>query len=257
MKFGGAAIAEPSSFDRVVDIIACQMAFFKKIAIVVSAMGNTTDDLFELAYKVNPNPPKRELDMLVTVGERISISLLAMALAKRGINAKSFTGSQSGIVTSSDHNDAKILHVLPHRLNQAFEEGHVVIVAGFQGVSTDGEITTLGRGGSDTTAVALAAALGANFLEFYKNVSGVFNKDPNMCSSAKKYTQLTHDEAYDLVIQGAKILHPHCILLAKEKGMTLYVKSFLHPKEQGTKITTLAMLEGPSSYEATPLGSYV
>lgn len=253
MKFGGAALAEPAGFERVVDIIAAKQVIFKNIAIVVSAMGNTTDELFGLALKINPDPPRRELDMLVTAGERISVALLAMALAKRGIKAKSFTGSQSGIVTNSLHNDAKIINVLPHRLYKAFAEGNVVIVAGYQGVSVDGEITTLGRGGSDTSAVAIAAAFGTKTLEFYKNVSGVFNQDPRVNVQATKFSKMTYSEAYNLVITGCKILHPRCIKLAENNGITLHVKSFLDPEDPGTEIGHVEFRMRPPSYEVSGL----
>lgn len=245
MKFGGASVASPENFDIAADIIISKKLFYKNILIVVSAMGNTTEDLLLLARKVNPNPPKRELDMLITVGERISIALMAMALSKKGFTAISFTGSQSGIVTSPQHSDAKIIDVKPHRLHKAFSEGSIAIVAGFQGVSVQGEITTLGRGGSDTSAVALAAALKSPVVEFYKNVPGVFNEDPWKNPQAVKYSKMSYSDAYDLVKGGAKILHPRCILLAKNNGIRLQVKSFLNPEEEGTEIG--APLKGSST----------
>lgn len=236
MKFGGASVESAESFDRVADIILARKAHFQNIAIVVSAMGNTTDELLKLAYKVNADPPRRELDMLITVGERISIALLAMAIAKKGMVAKSFTGSQSGIVTSRVHSEARIVDVKPFRVHKAFSEGYIAIIAGFQGVSLDGEITTLGRGGSDTSAVALAAALKAPLVEFYKNVSGIFNKDPFKDAMAEKYSTMTYVDAYNIAANGAKVLHPRCILLAKKNGIRLHVKSFLSPEEAGTLI---------------------
>jgi aspartate kinase len=236
LKFGGAAVREPENFSQVADIIAQKREVYQNIAIVVSAMGNTTDELLKLATRVNPDPPRRELDMLITVGERVSIALLAMALARKGLNAKSFTGSQSGIITNSLHTDAKIIDVRPNRLQKAFEEGYIVIVAGFQGVSVQGEITSLGRGGSDTSAVALAAGLKSQSVEFYKNVSGVFDVDPHKNCNAKQYSIMSYDEAYELSRAGAKILHPRCILLAKQNGICLHVRSFLNPKNDGTFI---------------------
>jgi len=240
LKFGGSAVAEPENFSQVADIIAQKREVYKNIAIVVSAMGNTTDELLRLAKKVNPDPPRRELDMLITVGERVSIALLAMALEKKGLPAKSFTGSQSGIITNSLHNDAKIIDVRPNRLQKAFQEGYIVIVAGFQGVSIEGEITTLGRGGSDTSAVAIAAALKSGSVEFYKDVSGVFDVDPHKNCDAKKFSKMSYDEAYDLAMNGAKILHPRCILLAKQNGICLHVRSFLSLENHGTFIGVMS-----------------
>ncbi|MFN4174875.1 MAG: aspartate kinase, partial [Parachlamydiaceae bacterium] len=172
LKFGGASVAEPEHFSKIADIILYRKKEFNNIVVVVSAMGDTTNKLIDLAKKVNPNPPRREYDMLVSVGERISISLLAMALALKGQDAISFTGSQSGIITTEEHSEARIIDVKPNRLQPHLQAGKVVIVAGFQGVSKSGEITTLGRGGSDTTAVALAVALKAEKVEFYKDVIG-------------------------------------------------------------------------------------
>ena len=236
MKFGGASVAAPESFERVAEIIMERRKHYRNIAVVVSAMGDTTDELISLAKKVNPNPPKREMDMLITVGERISIALLAMALAKNGVVAKSFTGSQSGIVTSHEHSGAKIVDVKPHRLHKTFAEGHLAIVAGFQGVSTQGEITTLGRGGSDTTAVALAAAIGAPAVEFYKDVAGIFDADPKKDTGAVKFSSMTYEEAYNLVSKGAEVLHPRCIKLAEKNGVILQVKSFINCDDSGTVI---------------------
>ena len=170
MKFGGAAVATPQHFSKIADIILQRLKEYNRIAVVVSAMGDTTNQLISLATQVNDTPPRREYDMLVSVGERISISLLAMALAAKKHSAVSFTGSQSGIITCSNHSEARIVDVKPHRLLPVLDSGSVVIVAGFQGVSKQGEITTLGRGGSDTSAVALAIALGAIKVEFYKDV---------------------------------------------------------------------------------------
>ncbi|WP_098039179.1 aspartate kinase [Estrella lausannensis] len=236
MKFGGASVAAPESFERVAEIIMERRTQYHNIAVVVSAMGDTTDELISLARKVNPNPPKREMDMLITVGERISIALLAMALAKNGVVAKSFTGSQSGIVTSHEHTGAKIVNVKPHRLHKTFADGHLAIVAGFQGVSTEGEITTLGRGGSDTTAVALAAAIGAPSVEFYKDVAGIFDADPKRHSQAVKFSSMTYEDAYKLVSRGAEVLHPRCIKLAEKNGVILQVKSFINGDDPGTVI---------------------
>lgn len=236
MKFGGAAVATPEHFSRIADIIIAKMQEYSRIVTVVSAMGNTTDQLIALAKQVNPDPPRREYDMLVTVGERISIALLAMALAKKGYEATSFTGSQSGIITCPRHTDARIVDVRPHRILPILEAGKVVIVAGFQGVSRGGEITTLGRGGSDTTAVALGVALGSSKVEFFKDVPGVFNADPKKNSAACMYTHLSHVEALKIVMEGAKVLHPRCIELAQKNQLMLHVRTF---QETGTQQGTV------------------
>lgn len=226
MKFGGAAVATPEHFSRIADIIIQRMQEHKRVTVVVSAMGNTTDQLIALAKQVNPDPPRREYDMLVTVGERISIALLAMALAAKKYEAISLTGSQSGIITCSRHSEARIIDVRPHRILPILESGKIAIVAGFQGVSRGGEITTLGRGGSDTTAVALGVALGSTRVEFFKDVPGVFNDDPKKNSAACLYNALSHQDALDIVLKGAKVLHPRCITLAQKNNLALHVRSF-------------------------------
>lgn len=198
-------------------------------------MGDTTDQLIELAKKVNPDPPRREYDMLITVGERISIALLAMALARQGHEAVSFTGSQSGIITTHDHSNAKIVDVKPHRVLSNLESGKTVIVAGFQGVSKGGEITTLGRGGSDTTAVALGVALGAEKVEFYKDVSGIYEENPKVNPKAKHLTQISYDEVMEILSRGAEVLHDRCVELAKKNNVPLVVRSFL-TDDTGTQI---------------------
>lgn len=228
LKFGGAAVASTEQFAKIADIILSKSRSFR-VVVVVSAMGDTTDQLLSLARQVHQSPPPREQDMLVSVGERISISLLAMALHQKEKEAISFTGSQSGIITSSKHSEAKIIDVKPHRILKALDEGKVVIVAGFQGVSREGEITTLGRGGSDTTAVALAVALGASSVEFYKDVDGVYSDDPKSHPAARRFPFLTFEEAIAIVEKGAKVLHSRCIRLAKKNGLPLHVVSFYDP----------------------------
>lgn len=243
MKFGGASVASPDCFARIADLIVDRKREFGRIAVVVSAMGNTTDQLFTLAKQVNPNPPQREVDMLLTVGERISIALLAMALSLKAQEAVSFTGSQSGIITSNRHTEATIIDVRPHRLLPILEGGKVAIVAGFQGVSTGGEITTLGRGGSDTSAVALGLALGATKVEFYKDVPGICSEDPKRNPEAILYPELSYDEALTIVRAGAKVLHGRGIELAKKNGLPLLVRSF-QSKEPGTWIGSRVRSEG-------------
>ncbi len=218
-------MATPEHFSKIADVILSRRSEFQRIIVVISAMAKATDELIALAKLVNPEPPRREYDMLVSVGERISISLLAMALAKKNQSAISFTGSQSGIITSDTHSEARILEIRPHRLIPHLEDGKIVIVAGFQGVSKKGEITTLGRGGSDTTAVALAVAFKAS-MQFYKDVPGVCSEDPKVNSAAMVYPKLSYEEALDIVNKGAKILHPRSVELAKRNGISLHVRSF-------------------------------
>lgn len=227
MKFGGASVASAEQFGSIAEIIARRSAHFKNLIVVVSAMGDTTDELIKLAHKVHPTPPKRELDMLVTVGERISCSLLAMALEKIGLSAISFTGSQSGIITCDRHTDARVMEVRPHRLAPHMEKGKVVVVAGFQGVSRAGEITTLGRGGSDTTAVALAIALGAVRVEFFKDVPGIYAEDPKHNSNAQLIKQMSYEGALELISKSShQVLHSRCITLAAKNCLPLHVLSF-------------------------------
>jgi aspartate kinase len=226
MKFGGAAVATPHHFARIADLILQRRREYARIAVVVSAMGDTTNQLISLAKEVNLDPPRREYDMLVSVGERISISLLAMALAAKNHQAVSFTGSQSGIITCGNHSDARITNVRPHRLLPVLDSGSVVIVAGFQGVSSVGEITTLGRGGSDTSAVALAVALGAVKVEFFKDVPGIFAADPKIYPAADLFSELSYDEALTIIHKGAKVLHARCVNLACKNRMPLHVMSF-------------------------------
>lgn len=228
MKFGGASVATPADFAKIAQIIKGRSQYFQRIVVVISAMAHKTDELIALAKEVNPHPPRRELDMLVSVGERISISLLAMALNGAGCEAISFTGSQSGIITTAQHTDARIVEVRPWRLLPPLDEGKIVIVAGFQGVSRKGEITTLGRGGSDTTAVALGVALRAEKVEFYKDVAGVYSQDPKYQPDARLFPKISYEDTLSLLSGGAKILHPRCVLLAKKNNLPLHVISFLH-----------------------------
>lgn len=219
-------MATPQHFSRIADIVMHRRQDYSRIAVVVSAMGDTTNQLISLAKEVNQDPPRREYDMLVSVGERISISLLAMALAAKDHQAVSFTGSQSGIITCGNHSDARIVDVRPHRLIPVLDSGSVVIVAGFQGVSRFGEITTLGRGGSDTSAVALALALGASKVEFFKDVPGIFACDPKHDPKAKFFSELTYADALAIIEKGAKVLQARSVELASKNRMPLHVLSF-------------------------------
>lgn len=239
MKFGGAAVAAPELFPRIADIILANVKQNTRTVVVVSAMGGMTDQLIALAGKVNPQPPRREYDMLLSVGERISIALLAMALAAKKQEAVSFTGSQSGIVTTEEHAEARIIDVRPQRLLAPMEEGKVVIVAGFQGVSLKKEITTLGRGGSDTTAVALGVALKAEKVVFYKDVEGIYDYDPKHHATAKLLKHLSYDQAQKIVGQGAKVLHHRSVALAAQNGLPLQVVSFLNPHSEGSLVMDL------------------
>lgn len=232
MKFGGASVANPDLFANCANIILQKSRQFDKIVVVVSAMKGMTDQLIQLAQKVNPFPQPRECDMLLSVGERISMSLLAMALGKMNREAASFTGSQTGIITCQSHTNAKIIDVNPYRILPHLNDNKIVIVAGFQGVSRNAEITTLGRGGSDTTAVALGVSLGAEIVEFYKDVPGVFSEDPHKNPSATLYPSLSFEKAIQIVQGGAQVLHERCIHLAKKNDLPLRVMTF---KDLGEK----------------------
>lgn len=227
MKFGGASVASTAHILKIAHLIASKKNLQSEIVVVVSAMGDMTDELMDLAKEISKDPPKRELDMLATAGERISMSLLAIALKECGVSAISFTGSQSGIITCSSHTQAKIVAVRPKRIFEELSKGKVVIVAGFQGVC-EGEITTLGRSGSDTTAVALGVALGAERVEFYKDVKGIFSADPKVDPNARHLAAMTYDEALSLASKSP-ILHPRCVELAKKNRIPLQVLSFEEP----------------------------
>ena len=207
-KYGGSSVAEAEAIKRVAARIVATRDSGNDVVVVVSAMGDTTDELLDLAERVTDSPPGRELDMLLTAGERISMAVLAMAIADRGAEARSFTGSQAGVITDSAHGKARIIDVTPGRIRQALSDGAIAIVAGFQGVSQDSkDITTLGRGGSDTTAVALAAALDASVCEIYTDVDGVFSADPRIVPTAHRLPRITYEEMLEMAASGAKILH--------------------------------------------------
>ena len=225
-KYGGSSLSDASAVKRVARRIVEVKKSGHDVVVAVSAMGDTTDELLELAEGVSPLPPARELDMLLTAGERISMALVAMAISDLGFTARSFTGSQAGVITDSVHGKAKIIDVTPGRISAAIDEGHIVIVAGFQGVSQDTkEITTLGRGGTDTTAVALAAALHADVCEIYTDVDGVFTADPRIVPSARKLDNVTYEEMLELAACGAKILHLRCVEYARRYDIPIHVRS--------------------------------
>lgn len=233
MKFGGASLSTSNRIKEAAKIIKLRKKEYSKVVVVVSAMGKMTDNLISLAKEVSITPLEREMDMLVSAGERISMSLLAMALFEEGIEAISFTGSQSGIITTNDHSEAKILDIKPWRITQNLDNRKVVIVAGFQGVSLEKEVTTLGRGGSDTSAVALGVALNAEKVEFYKDVKGIYSSDPKVNSNAKKFTKMTFDEAILLLQQGSKVLHLRSVELAKKNNISLHILSHKQRKVEG------------------------
>jgi len=231
-KYGGSSVADAAGIKRVAQRIVNTRKAGNDVVVVVSAMGDTTDELRDLAEQVTPLPPPRELDMLLTAGERISMALVAMAIAQLGHKAQSFTGSQAGVITDSAHGRAKIIDITPGRIETAIKDGAIAIVAGFQGVSQDTkDITTLGRGASDTTAVALAAALGADVCEIYSDVDGVFTADPRIVPTARKLHRVSTEEMLEMAASGAKILHLRCVEYARRYDMPIHVRSSFSQKE--------------------------
>ncbi|MGV1034256.1 MAG: aspartate kinase [Microbacteriaceae bacterium] len=229
-KYGGSSVADAESIKRVARRIVETKQAGHQVVVAVSAMGDTTDELLDLAHEVNEHPDARELDMLLTAGERISMAVLAMAVEALGVSAQSFTGSQAGMITDSKHGAARIVDVTPGRLQEALDDDQVVIVAGFQGFSRESrDITTLGRGGSDTTAVALAAALGAEVCEIYTDVDGVFTSDPRVVPKAHKLDKVTSEEMLELAAAGAKVLHIRAVEFARRHGVKLHVRSSFSP----------------------------
>ncbi len=231
-KYGGSSVADAAGIKRVAQRIVATKKAGNDVVVVVSAMGDTTDELRDLAEEVTPLPPPRELDMLLTAGERISMALVAMAIAQLGYKARSFTGSQAGVITDSAHGKAKIIDITPGRIEAAIGDGAIAIVAGFQGVSQDTkDVTTLGRGASDTTAVALAAALGAKVCEIYSDVDGVFTADPRLVKTARKLDRISTEEMLEMAACGAKILHLRCVEYARRYHMPIHVRSSFSQKE--------------------------
>lgn len=225
-KYGGSSVSDAHSIKRVAKRIAATKRAGNDVVVVVSAMGDTTDELLELAARITPMPPQRELDILLTAGERISMSLLAMAINNLGVRAKSFTGQQAGVITDAVHGRARIVDVVPSRIRETIERGQVAIVAGFQGVTSEtNDVTTLGRGGSDTTAVALAAGLGADVCEIYTDVDGVFTADPRIVPNARKIDFVTYEEMLELAASGAKVLALRSVEYARRYGVPVHVRS--------------------------------
>jgi aspartate kinase len=236
-KYGGSSVADAEGLKRVAKRIVETRKAGHEVVVVVSAMGDTTDELLDLAEKVVPVPSGRELDMLLTAGERISMALLAMAIKSLGMEARSYTGSQAGMITDAQHGSARIVDVTPKRVRDALDSGYVAIVAGFQGFNRGtGDITTLGRGGSDTTAVALAAALDADVCEIYTDVDGIFTADPRVVPAARKIDRISSEEMLELAASGAKVLYIRAVEYARRHGVTLHVRSSFNNNE-GTIVT--------------------
>ena len=236
-KYGGSSLESADRIRRVAERIVETRKAGNDVVVVCSAMGDTTDELLDLARRVNPDPPERELDMLLTAGERISNALVAMAIESLGAQARSFSGSQAGVITTSAHQNARIVDVTPDRVREALDDGQVVLVAGFQGVSEDDkDITTLGRGGSDTTAVAVAAAMEADVCEIYTDVDGVYTADPRIVPDARHLERVAYEEMLELAATGAKVLHLRAVEYARRYGVPLHVRSSYSPKS-GTLVS--------------------
>lgn len=241
-KFGGTSVGSVERIQNVANRVIQEKEAGNDVVVVVSAMGKSTDQLVDLASQLTSKPSKREMDMLLTTGEQITISLLSMALIEKGYDAISFTGWQAGIETESTHGNARITNINPQKMNKELEKGKVVVVAGFQGVAVEGQITTLGRGGSDTTAVALAAALKADKCDIYTDVTGVYTTDPRFVKEARKLESISYDEMLELANLGAGVLHPRAVEFAKNYNIPLEVRSSME-NERGTIIEEEAEME--------------
>ena len=253
-KYGGSSVADAASIKRVARRIVDTKSLGNQVVVVVSAMGDTTDELRDLATEVSPLPPARELDMLLTAGERISMALVAMAISDLGHQARSYTGSQAGVITDSRHGKARIIDITPGRIRQALDDGAIAIVAGFQGVSQDTkEITTLGRGASDTTAVALAAALGADVCEIYTDVDGVFTADPRIVPTARRIVEITSEEMLEMAACGTKVLHLRCVEYARHYKMPVHVRSSFS-RNEGTWVIDRESEDGKTMEHAIITG---
>jgi aspartate kinase len=228
-KYGGSSVADVPHVKRVAERVMRTRATGHDVVVVVSAMGHTTDELLALAKQVSPNPDRRELDMLLTAGERIATAVLSMAIRELGGDAISFTGSQSGIITNDRHVDARIIEVRPFRVQDELARHKIVVIAGYQGVSYRREVTTLGRGGSDTTAVAMAAALGAEYCEICSDVDGVYTADPRVVPTARRIGDMSYEETQELAESGARVLNAQAVEFAKEKGIAIYARATASP----------------------------
>src|SRR6187402_2459543 len=241
-KYGGSSVSDVLKLRRVAERVMQTRQQGHNVVVVVSAMGDTTDDLLRMAKEVSANPDRRELDMLLSAGERISMALLSIAIRELGGDAISFTGSQSGIITNDRHVDARIIEVRPYRVQDELARGRIVVIAGYQGVSYRKEVTTLGRGGSDTTAVAMAAALDAEFCEICSDVDGVYSADPRVVSGAKRIGTLSYEETQEMAEAGAKVLNAQAVEFAKSAGIAIYARATLSdlpgsdPSSDGTVV---------------------
>jgi aspartate kinase len=250
-KYGGSSVADADGIKRVAQRIVATRKAGNSVVVVVSAMGDTTDELKDLANQVSPAPPGRELDMLLTAGERISMALLAMAIANLGLEGRSFTGSQAGVITDSTHGKARIIDITPGRIQAALVDGAIPIVAGFQGVSqTTKDITTLGRGASDTTAVALAAALGADYCEIFTDVDGIFTADPRIVPTARHIPRISYEEMLEMAACGAKVLMLRCVEYARRYQIPIHVRSSFSNREGTWVADTSTAREGESMEQA-------
>jgi aspartate kinase len=250
-KYGGSSVADAEGIKRVAHRVVDTKKAGNDVVVIVSAMGDTTDDLLELARAVSPTPAPRELDMLLTAGERISSALLAMATHDLGVRARSFTGSQAGVITTEQHGDARIIDITPSRISSTLAEGDVAIIAGFQGVSqSTKDITTLGRGASDTTAVALAAALDADVCEIYTDVDGVFTADPRIVPTARRIERISTEEMLEMAASGAKVLHLRCVEYARRFGVKVHVRSSFSQREGTWVVDRSTVPEGEQMEQA-------
>jgi aspartate kinase len=246
-KYGGSSVADVNRLRQVAERVARTRRAGYDVVVVVSAMGNTTDDLLAMARQVSPNPPRRELDMLLSAGERIAMALLSMAIRELDLDAISFTGSQSGIITNDRHVDARIIEVRPFRVQDELARGRIVVIAGYQGVSYRREVTTLGRGGSDTTAVAMAAALGARWCEICSDVDGVYSADPRVVPEARRIEALSYEETQELAEAGARVLNAQAVEFAKERGIAIYARATASPPpgQTGSSDGTVVRRDAP------------
>ncbi len=244
-KYGGTSVSDVDKLKKIAEMISAVKKQGYDVVAVVSAMGKTTNSLIEMAKSISSNPPRREMDMLLSTGERTTMALLCMALSDLGVEAISLTGSQAGIITNDRHNDAKVIEVRPVRVQDELEKGKVVVIGGFQGVSYKRDITTLGRGGSDTSAVALAAALSAERCEIYSDVDGVYTSDPNIVKDAKHLPEISYQQIQEMAEAGAKVLNAQAVQFAKEAKIALYARSTFNPgKETIIKEVSIKELAG-------------